>query len=848
MRYAFEHACRKCGKSFSPPVDLDRLDILTAQCSHCGHAHGYDNRQGALRARVQERLKKGVVPESSKPLLEKHVRETPVEISRSVEKYRAPYTSTYIPAPPDSIETPPTYSSEPTSSSKPARNFLAFQKPSLKKIILAASLCLVLLVSFAAVYQALPVSQEAAAQAIAGLQARHADVVLDREGRELTQLGVSGTEIVPLDVFRDWQIKALLFSEDREFFNHNGVSYSGIFRAALRNIVRLRYAQGASTITQQLARTMLQARQKSILRKLNEIRLARALEAKLTKKQILELYVNHVYLGHGNFSFASAAQFYYAKKVNELSVNEFLSLVALIPSPETFSPIKNNSRLRARMEALYQSLVENNVIQVTADAWERGMETVIQQGERFSTESAFGEKSRVGLWPAQFAREFLADRKLLTGENQNSAKVYTTIDSALQRRAESLVEAHLKQARRQYKGYIQGENTRALKWKTQFSSKLFDAQLLTDLAGIPLEGEPRAELQAALIALNPKTGEILAMVGGDRFDSSNQLNRTVKMRRQTGSAIKPFIYAEAIQRRAVNPVTLVDDTPYVTQSGSRVWAPENINGGFEGPITVRDALAKSRNIPAIRVGRQIGRTGVTDLFSDFFFQSEALMQERFTYDETVAIGTISLSPLEMARAFAVFANAGQLTNPILITRVQTLEKDFNLAKTHPDQLGLLPAKEKRILSPAENAVMVSLLRSSGRSGGTGLTNLIGKTGTSSGSRDLWFVGGGRDIIAAVWFGYDDMRFSIPGATGSALAARLVGDFLREKFQPTPFEMVRGVVRLRVCPLTGKLASATCKHARSEVFLSDATPDGECLHGVEDSQDKFAAVVGDSQFR
>jgi penicillin-binding protein 1A len=239
---------------------------------------------------------------------------------------------------------------------------------------------------------------------------------------------------------------------------------------------------------------------------------------------------------------------------------------------------------------------------------------------------------------------------------------------------------------------------------------------------------------------------------------------------------------------------------------------------------------------------------VTELFSEFFFQSEQALESRFAYDETVAIGTISLSPLEMARAFSVFANGGFLIDPSLVTRVETPEKVIDLRKTHPDQMGLAPAGKERLLSAAEAQLMVSLLKSSGKNAGTGVAGIIGKTGTSSESRDLWFVGGGKEIIVAVWFGYDDMRISIPGATGSALAARLAGDFLKSDFAPVEFKMQPGMVRLRVCPLSGRLASQSCRHARSEVFLNGVIPEGECLHGVADDQAEFMAVMGDSQFR
>ena len=855
MNIAFEHACRQCGQVFSPQVDLSRYEILTARCPGCGHSHGYDNRAGKLSALVAQRLGQPViqpsvaaVPHAEEPSSVAALPE-PATTHTAVPQLLAEQHATW------ESESPWTQPSTNAAAEEPVRaarshNWPAFRfrLPGIRLAVLITAGCFTLFILSLLVMQAIPASVADAQQALAQLKARQTDIVIDRNGRELNRLGVAADHKASLTEFAKWQIDALLFSEDRNFYSHHGVSYKAIARAALNNTFRLRYAQGASTITQQLARILLQNRQKSIWRKLQEIRLARALESILPKQKILELYVNHVYLGHGNYSFSSAAKFYYDKPVAGLTPAEFLSLVALIPSPEKYSPLRNNRLLQGRMQVLWQAMESTGIAPVTRQEYLAGLRSVSAQGERFATETAFGEKSRSGLWPALYARDFLMQRRLLSGENQNSARVFTTIDTDLQQRAEELVVRHLRAARRNFRGVLKSADAKDQRLLQKLRSASHDYGLLLDLAGLPVRNEALDELQAALIALNPRTGEILAMVGGENFESKNQLNRTIQMRRQTGSAIKPFIYAKAISQHLVHPATLVDDTPYVVGSGAKTWAPENINGSFEGPIPVRDALAKSRNIPAIRVGRLLGRQSVTELFGDFFFQTEQALESRFAYDETVAIGTISLSPLEMARAFSVFANGGFLNDPLLVTRVETPEKVFDLRKTHADQMGLAPAGKERLLSAAESQLMVSLLKSSGRNAGTGVGGVIGKTGTSSESRDLWFIGGGKEIIVAVWFGYDDMRISIPGATGSALAARLAGDFLKTDFAPVEFKMQPGMVRLRVCPLSGRLASESCRHSRSEVFLAGVIPEGECLHGIAEEQSEFMAVMGDSQFR
>ncbi|MCS6972446.1 MAG: transglycosylase domain-containing protein [Leptospiraceae bacterium] len=836
----FEHACRNCGQLFCPAIDIRQRAILVAHCPHCGHVHGYDNRLGQLAELLYQRQRERattVLPTQNRSL-EYTTTATPFH-----EKVQVHTTAQVTAAEPPGPEVP--------EIAEPGHRHSAkkIKLPALRWPHLAVATALLLFSAFVAlgVWQAVPMAEQDARELLAQLEARQSDVVLDRNGQELTRLGVAADHRATLSDFAPWQLDMLLFAEDRNFYEHHGVSYKAMLRALFYNLLHLRYAQGGSTITQQLARRLIGNRQKSLLRKIKEIRLARTLEQILPKQKILELYTNHVYLGHGNHSFAAAAQFYYGKTIPALTAAEFLSLVALIPAPEKLSPLKNNPQLLARMELLWQNLLHVGRAPVSDEIYRSQLSSVANQANRFASETAFGSKARSALWPTMWAREFLLQRGLLQPEHSNSARIHTTIDAGLQQKAYELVTQHLAAARRRFRGVLRAEDAAEQKLHRAIRTAAFDAGLLLEVGQIPFVYSNVESLQAALIALNPRTGEILAMVGGESFVSGNQLNRAVQMRRQTGSAIKPFIYAKAVQNRLIHPATLVDDTPYVADSSSKTWAPENIDGKFEGPIPVRQALARSRNIPAIRIGRLLGRKAVTELFLDFFFRDPEVLANRFSYDETVAIGTVSLSPLELARAFAVFANGGFLPDPLLITRLETAEKLLDLSKTHPDQFGLPLAKGDRLLSPAESQLMVSLLKSSGASAGTGVAGIIGKTGTSSQSRDLWFVGGGKEMVVVTWFGYDDMRIAIPGATGSALAARLAGDFLRKGFAPVPFHIGTGLVRLRICPLTGRLASENCPHAQNEIFLRDAVPEGECLHGNSEEKD-FVAVMGESQFR
>jgi penicillin-binding protein 1A len=392
MRHAFEHACRRCAGVFSPALELSQFTVLTAACPHCGYAHGYDNRDGKILSLLREkqgRSDEPLPPAAAEPPPLPAAPAQPEEpVSENFDTAETAYTSTIETTAIDRTEYP--LQGEVRASGRVS----AWQPklPGIRQTVLVASTLLTLFVTGLVVMQAIPVADEEANAQLAQLKNREADVVLDRNGHELNRLGVSDSTKAVLADYPRWQIDTLLFAEDKNFFRHHGVEYSAILRAVLNNTLRLRYAQGASTITQQLARIMLQNRQKRILRKLSEIRLARALEATLSKPKILELYMNHVYLGHGNYSFASAARFYYDKTPQELSFNEFLSIVALIPSPERYSPLRNGRRLAGRMQALYERMRSAGMKVPDAQVYEGGMASVTAQAERFSTETAFGSK------------------------------------------------------------------------------------------------------------------------------------------------------------------------------------------------------------------------------------------------------------------------------------------------------------------------------------------------------------------------------------------------------------------------------------------------------------------------
>ncbi|WER47941.1 PBP1A family penicillin-binding protein [Cupriavidus sp. WKF15] len=518
---------------------------------------------------------------------------------------------------------------------------------------------------------------------------------------QIGEFGSEHREFIPFEKMPRQMTQALLAAEDDQFYEHDGIDVPGIFRAALANLGR-GYAQGASTITMQVARNFYLSREKTLARKWYEILLAWKIDRTLSKDRILEVYMNQVYLGEHAYGFGSAAHAYFGKPLDRLSLAETAMLAGLPKAPSTINPVANFTRAKRRQEYVLGRMLALGMI--SQDQYREARSARLEIAPDSAGQFA-GHAEYVAELARQLARDRFGDEAYTRGLN-----VYTTVSSVRQTMAHDAV-------RRGLDGY--GRRHR--------------------LAG------PDSGPQAALVSLDGDTGAIEAMVGGADF-ATNRFNHATQALRQPGSTFKPFIYAAALER-GVSPGTLINDAPL--GNGSR-WQPSNDDGRFLGAVTVRQALADSRNLPAIRTLQTIGIPYAVEFASRFGFSPKRL--PRYL---PLALGTGTTSPLRLAAAYSVFANQGHRVEPYLISRITDSEGNVLFAAD-------TGAQPPRVISERNAFVMDSLLRSVVDDGtGTGVRRYLhredvaGKTGTTNDAADGWFAGYAGNVVTVAWMGFDD---------------------------------------------------------------------------------------------
>ena len=543
--------------------------------------------------------------------------------------------------------------------------------------------------------------------------------------------------------------KALVASEDGAFYRHHGVNWRALGRAMLVNVRRLRLTQGGSTLTQQLAKVMFTTRKRTAGRKVFELFCARKLEEKFTKDQILLMYLNFAYFGRGCFGVEAAAQYYFGKPARALQLAESAMLIGIIPNPGKYSPFDNPELSQARTRTVLTRMARLGFIAPTSvDRYAReARERLAARGN--APEVSFW-RTRVNEAPyvVEFVRRHLESRYSKDRILKGGLRVRTTIDLDVQRAAQEALRSGL-------------------------------AALQVEL-GRP--GGPR--LEGGLAAVRPADGAILALAGGSGFSFQNQLVRAVDIRRPIGSAVKPFVYAAAFASGRFRPEDRMKDEPLSYRFGGRTWSPKNYDRTYRGEVTLSTAVHQSINTVAIRVLERTGVGPVIQLLS----AASGAGEERFPRNLTLALGTFDMSPLELARAYAVFADGGRPVEPYAFRSIEDREGKA-LETAAP------PAPAAPVLDPALCSTMTAVLRGVLEPGGSGHAaaartgfNLpaAGKTGTTDDCRDAWFAGYTADLAAAVWVGYDDMRTSIgPTATGGRVAAPIWMSFVKEVYRGRP---------------------------------------------------------------
>jgi len=608
--------------------------------------------------------------------------------------------------------------------------------------------------------------------------------VLDRSGASLGRLSYVRRINAPLSKVPRHVRAAFIAAEDRRFFYHGGVDWRSAGRALARNLAALEVREGFSTITMQVVRSAFLAQLgpgRTMSRKLIEIELARRLERALTKQEILELYLNLIYLGNGTWGVEAASRDLFGKSVSKLSVGEAALLAGLARGPSLYSPRRRPDAARGRRGVVLALMEREGYLQPEAAA------RAARESLRLSDTGWNPRRDRSQALDAvrKAVDSILGDDLLSAGD----IVVRTTLDSRAQAAAERAVSDRAAAIER----------------------------------GRPVPPEGR-ELQGALVALDPRNGEIRALVGGRRFVQRG-FNRALGARRQPGSAFKPFVYAAAMAE-GYTPATLVDDSPVEVTDGQRVWRPVNFDGEYAGVVTLRRALTTSANAAAVRLSRAVGERRVLAL------ARRAGLKGELRAVPSLALGAVEVTPLELTAAYAPFANGGHRVEPTLIRRIERADGSPLWRAPEP--------KTVRVLDAGEAFQVTSMLRSVVDEGTGHFVRelgiegpVAGKTGTTNNGADIWFVGYTPTVVATVWFGYDAPRRIAANASGGRLAAPAWAAFYRngwkERSSAEGWLPPAGMVSRTIDEETGYLANEWCPSTRREWFKPGTEPVRFCPH-------------------
>ncbi|MFB2770199.1 transglycosylase domain-containing protein [Pelatocladus sp. BLCC-F211] len=552
--------------------------------------------------------------------------------------------------------------------------------------------------------------------------------IYDIKGKLLTSIhGEANREVVPLDKISPQLKRAVLASEDADFYFHHGINPKGVGRAVVTNWVAGGVREGGSTITMQLVKNLFLSQRRQFTRKIAEAVLAIRLEQILTKDQVLEMYLNQVYWGHNNYGVQTAARSYFNKSAEYLTLGESAMMAGLIQAPEEYSPFVSMEKAKYQQKEVLGRMLTLGWI--TQKEYDNALKEKIKLG-RIRSFQGSALPYVTNAVSQELARKFGREALLKGG-----MRVQTTVDAKFQEMAEETVS----------------------KWHRRLSSQ-----------GL-------SKNQIALVAIDPRTHYVKALVGG--VDSkTSEFNRATQAYRQPGSSFKPFVYYAAFATGKFTPDTVVYDTPVSYRDGSGWYSPRNYDGGYSGAMSIRTALKLSRNVPVIKVGKAIGMNKVVETCRTLGIMSP---MEPVT---SLPLGAIGVTPMEMAGAYATFANYGWQSPTTVIVRVTDSSGNVLLDNTPKPQLVLEPWAAAAVIN-----VMQSVITD-----GTGKNAAIdrpaaGKTGTTSSEKDIWFVGTVPQLTTAVWVGRDDNRQLATGATGGTMVAPVWRDFMLKALKDTPVE-------------------------------------------------------------
>ena len=687
-------------------------------------------------------------------------------------------------------------------------------------------------------------------------------------------IGEFGREKRTYKTFREFPrllVDALLVTEDARFFEHRGVDPIGVVRAMLGYLEGRR--EGASTITMQVALNFYLKRERTLLYKVTQALLAMEIERRFSKREILERYMNQIYLGRGAFGFASAASLYFDKELDELNAAEIALLAGMPKAPSNYNPRRHPVAAKSRQIHVLRRMADTGVIDEAKflELSSAELPPLRRRTRRFDVEAPF---------VAEEVRR-LAFETFGEAAYERGIKIYTTLQTRLQKAALTAVRSGLvaHQSRRDYpgpekfidlRGLSDSDIVKQLQQETTYGGLMPAAVVAADKQGLSLLGKdgetyalsakalgrlrrhlpggggkpsltagavvrlagggadvslaalPGAE--AALVALSPEDGAVLALAGGFDFNR-NQFNHATQARRQPGSSIKPFIYSAALEK-GFTPASMLPDTPIFlseeeTGSGES-WEPKNYDGKALGPISMRRALAKSRNLATVQLLKYIGALYAQDYILRFGFRKDDMPPYL-----AMGLGAGAATPMEIARGYAVFANGGFRVNNYLIARMEDYDGNALVNELNFES-------RRRVLDARNAFIMTSLLQSS-VSEGTGAAarralkrdDLAGKTGTTNDTRDAWFAGFAGNITAAAWIGYDQLKSLGKNEDGSRAALPIWIDFMRDALRGRPtveYLPPPGIIIADIDPGSGRLLSAADgQGGRREYFYEELLP-------------------------
>lgn len=634
-----------------------------------------------------------------------------------------------------------------------------------------------------------------------------ASKVYAADGRLITDLGLERRTVVPLGEMAPAVLAAFVSTEDKRFYAHDGVDWYRVVGAVRANLLKMRAAEGFSTITMQLARNLwpeqISGRDKSLTRKLREAKVAFAIERQYSKDKILELYLNQIDLGNRAFGVEAAAQRYFGKSVRELNVAEAATLAAIPKAPSTYNPRRNPQRSVQRRNVVLGLLRDAGYLTpAEAERWRASPLVLTARSDYSGTAEYFVEYIRQQL-----------EARYGTDLYRNGLRIYTTLDLDAQLAAERAMAVQLeaiesgKYGKFPHQTYAQYQQKRA--------------EGADESASTPY-------LQGLALVLEARTGYIRALVGGRDFDDS-KYNRVTQSRRQAGSTFKPITYAAAVEAGVPLSRVVIDEPFRLEVDGQEPWEPQNYDGKFEGAMTMRQALFQSRNIPAIKIGREVGEETVI---------AEALkfgITTRILPVPSIHIGAADVMPLEMIAAYTAFANGGRRSVPKAITRVE-------------DRSGRIlwqPAVEQDQALPANAAWLVTdalrdVVRRGTAAGSVGSQIGFpagGKTGTTNDYKDVWFIGFTPELVGGVWVGFDQPVKIMSNAQGGRLAAPAWTLMMKEIYErrPSPgdFSRPEDLAIAEIDRTSGERATPLCplEVRVVESYIPGTEPSGYCpLHG------------------